>query len=98
MIWAAAPIGKRSWQPEHSDAAVQTCQMMKAMLGMAFRQMAGFIESLLHMIDLDWTVPNFSRLSRRQKTLKINIPCCGSQGLSHMLIDSTAIKVEGEDE
>ena len=25
------------------------------------------------MIDLDWTVPNFSTRSRRQKTLKVNI-------------------------
>ena len=29
---------------------------------------------MLRLIDLDWTVPNFSTLSRRQKTLKLNIP------------------------
>jgi hypothetical protein len=43
-------------------------------------------------------VPNFSTLSRRQKTLKVNIPYRGSAGPLHLLIDSTGIKVEGEGE
>jgi hypothetical protein len=47
---------------------------------------------------LDWSVPNFSTLSRRQKTLAVNIPYRGSQGALHLLIDSTGIKVEGEGE
>jgi hypothetical protein len=65
---------------------------------MALRQTTGFVESLLGLIDLDWAVPNFSTLSRRQKTLKVNIPHRGSQGPLHLLIDSTGIKVEGEGE
>lgn len=31
---------------------------------------AGFVENLLHLIDLDRTVPDFSPLSRRQMSLK----------------------------
>jgi hypothetical protein len=50
------------------------------------------------LINLDWAVPNFSTLSRRQKTLKVNIPYRGSAGPLHLLIDSTGIKVEGEGE
>ena len=65
---------------------------------MALRQTTGFVESLLRLIDLDWTVPNFSTLSRRQKSLKVNIPYRGSAGPLHLLIDSTGIKVEGEGE
>ena len=41
---------------------------------------------------------NFSTLSCRQKTLKVNIPYRGSAGPLHLLIDSTGIKVEGEGE
>ena len=48
---------------------------------MALRQTTGFVESLLRLIDLDWAVPNFSTLSRRQKTLKVNIPFRGTAGL-----------------
>ena len=65
---------------------------------MALRQTTGFVESLLRLIDLDWAVPNFSTLSRRQKGLKVNIPFRGSPGPLHLLIDSTGIKVEGEGE
>jgi hypothetical protein len=98
LTWEATPTGKRGRQPVYSDAAIQTCLTMKVLFGMALRQTTGFVESLLHLIDLDWAVPNFSTLSRRQKTLKVNTPYRGSQGPLHLLIDSTGIKVEGEGE
>jgi hypothetical protein len=98
MTWEAAPTGKRGRQPDYSDAAIQTCLTMKVLFGMALRQTTGFVESLLHLIDLGWAVPNFSTLSRRQKTIKVNIPFRGSAGPLHLLIDSTGIKVEGEGE
>ncbi len=41
-------------------------------------------------------MPDFSTLSRRQKTMKVNIPYRGSDGRLHLLVDSTGIKVEGE--
>ena len=81
-----------------STNAIQTCLTMKVLFGMALRQTIGFVKSLLRLIGLDWAVPNFSTLSRRQKTLKVNIPFRGSQGPLHLLIDSTGIKVEGEGE
>jgi hypothetical protein len=45
---------------------------------------------------LDWSIPDFSTLSRRRKTLAVDIPYRGSTGPLHLLIDSTGIKVEGE--
>ncbi len=65
---------------------------------MALRQTTGFVESLLQLSGLEWSAPDFSTLSRRQKTLDVNIPYRGSQGPLHLLIDSTGIKVEGEGE
>jgi hypothetical protein len=93
MTWEAAPTGKRGRQPDYSDAAIQTCLTMKVLFGMALRQTTGFVESLLRLTSLGWSVPNFSTLSRRQKTLKVNIPYRGSDGPLHLLIDSTGIKV-----
>jgi hypothetical protein len=58
----------------------------------------GFVESLLLLVGLDWSVPDFSTLNRRQKSLAVNIPYRGSRGPLHLLIDSTGIKVEGEGE
>ena len=42
---------------------------MKVLFGSALRQSTGFMESLLHLVALDWDVPDFSTLSRRQRTL-----------------------------
>ena len=71
---------------------------MKVLFGMALRQTTGFVESLLRLVGLEWSVPDFSTLSRRQKTLAVNIPYRGSKGPLHLLVDSTGIKVEGEGE
>jgi hypothetical protein len=71
---------------------------MKVLFGLTLRQTAGFMDSLLQIIALDWAVPNFRTLSRRQKTLAGHISFCGSQGPLHPMIDSTQIKVEGESE
>jgi len=98
MTWEAKPTGKRGRQPTYSDAAIQTCLTMKVLFGLALRQTTGLVESLLRLSGLDWPAPDFSTLSRRQKTLNVNIPYRGSEGPLHLLVDSTGIKVEGEGE
>jgi len=98
MTWEAAPTGKRGRQPVYSDAAIQACLTMKVLFGLPLRQTTGFVESLLQLAGVDWAVPDFSTLSRRQRTLKVSIPYRGSGGLLHLLVDSTGIKVEGEGE
>ncbi len=60
---------------------------------MALPQTTGFLKSLLWLAVLDWTMPDFSTLSRRQKTLAVNIPYRSSKRPLHLLIDSTGIKV-----
>ena len=98
MVWTPPPSGKRGRQQSYSDAAIQVCLTMKSLFGLALRQTTGFVESLLQLIGLDWSVPDFSTLCRRQKALAVNIPYRGSTGPLHLLIDSTGIKAEGEGE
>lgn len=98
MTWEGFPTGRRGRQPGYSDAAIQTCLTLKVLFGFALRQTTGFVESLLRLAGLAWSVPDFSTLSRRQKSLTVDIPYRGSDGPLHLLIDSTGIKVEGEGE
>jgi Transposase DDE domain len=98
MGWEAQPSGHRGRQQAYSDAAIQACLSMKVLFGLPLRQTTGFVESLLELIGLDWSVPDFSTLCRRQKTLPVAIPYRGSPGPLHLLIDSTGIKAEGEGE
>ncbi|MBE3638807.1 IS5 family transposase [Mangrovicoccus algicola] len=98
MTWRAPPTGKRGRLPSFSDAAIQTCLTMKVLFGMPLRQMTGFVQSLLKLVGLDWLVPDFSTLCRRQRTLNVAIPYRGGAGPLNLLIDSTGIKAEGEGE
>jgi len=68
------------------------------LFGLPLRQTVGFVESLVELVGLDWAVPDFSTLCRRQKTLPVIIPYRGSRGPLRLLIDSTGIKAEGEGE
>ena len=112
MMWAAKPTDKRGRQPVYSGEedqktvrgtvfptnAVQTCMTMKLLFGMAPRQTTGFVESLLRLIGLDWDVPDFSTLSRRRKTLAVNIPHRASPGPLHLLIDIEPVSATGSSE
>ena len=58
----------------------------------------GWSQALLHLAGLDWPVPNYSTLCRRQKTLKVQIPYRRADGPVNLLVDSTGIKFLGDGE
>jgi hypothetical protein len=102
------PSDKRGRQQAYNDPAIQACLTIKVLFGLPLRQATGFVESLLKLIGLNWTVPDFSTLCRPlpgsaclharegQRTLSVALPYQGSAGPLHLLIDSTGIKAEGE--
>ena len=96
MVWTPPRNGKRGRHSQFSDAATQTCLTIKVLFGLPLRQTTDFIESLLRMAGLDWSVPDFSTLCRRQRTLNVSLPYRGDTGTLYLLIDSTGIKAEGE--
>lgn len=98
MSWLGTPSGKRGRDQTFSDAAIQTCLMIKSLFQLAFRQTTGFVESLIRLCGLTWTVPDFSTLSRRQKQIDIHTPYQTSHDGLHLLVDSTGIKMMGEGE
>lgn len=98
MEWLAVPSGRRGRPATFSDVAIQTCLMLKALFGLPLRQATGLVASLLRLAKLDWPVPDYSTLCRRQKDLTVTIPCQPSTGALHLLIDSTGIKAMGEGE
>jgi hypothetical protein len=73
MVWTPPPNGKRGRQQQFSDAAIQTCLTLKVLFGMLLRQTTEFVQSLLRLVGLDWTAPEFRTLCRRQRTLKVDL-------------------------
>ncbi len=56
------------------------------------------VASILKMAGLDWTVPDFSTRSRRQKTITVQLSFRRTQGPLKLLVDSTGITFLGDGE
>ena len=98
MRWHGSASGKRGRTPTYSDAAVQFCLTVKGLFNLPLRQAMGMAQSLLELAGLDWQVPDFSTVSRRQKHLSVMIGALPATTGLHLLVDSTGIKMLGEGE
>ena len=98
MTWLAPKTGRNGRPPVFSDAAIQFCLMVKVLFGLPLRQTTGMVESILSMAGLDWPVPDFSTLSRRQKRITVQISSRRASGPLNLLVDSTGIKFLGDGE
>jgi len=98
MAWHAPREGGLGRPPVFSDAAIQFCLSIKVLFRLPLRQTAGMVASLLQLAGLDWPIPDYSTLCRRQKTLKVQIPYRRAGGPLNLLVDSTGIKFLGDGE
>lgn len=98
MAWFAGSSGKRGRSLTYSDSAIQFCLSLKCLFGLPLRQSLGLVNSLLKLSGLDWPVPDFSTVSRRQKRLQVVIPYRCNGDVLHLLVDSTGVKMLGEGE
>jgi hypothetical protein len=98
MEWFAPQRGQPGRPQTCSDAAIQFCLSIKVLFGLALRQAIGMVAGLLRLTGLDWPVPDYSTLCRRQKTVGIQIPFRRSDGQLNLLVDSTGVKMRGDGE
>lgn len=87
MVWLAPKAGRPVRPPVFSDAAVQFCLMVKVLFGLPLRQTTGMVASILKLADLDWPVPDFSTLSRRQGKITVQITNRRGPGPLNLLVD-----------
>lgn len=90
--------GRPGRPPVVSDAVIQFCRSIKIPFKLPLRRTAGMVASLLRLAGVDWPVPDFSTLCRRQKTLAVQIPYRCADGPLNLLVDSTGIKFRGDGE
>jgi hypothetical protein len=98
MDWLSAARGVPGRPQRFSDSAIELCLTLKVLFSLPLRQATGLVASLLKMADLDWPVPDYTTLCRRQKTLEVALGGRTSSGGLHLLVDSTGIKMMGEGE
>ena len=91
--------GKPGASNTYCDLAIQACLSIKILFRLPLRQVQGFVESVLGLLGLDLPTPDYSTLSRRQRSLAMALPRSGSRDEPiHVVIDSTGLKVFGEGE
>lgn len=99
LAWHAPEgTGRRGRPPVFSDAAIQCALTLKVLFQLPLRAAQGLTGSLIRLAGLDWPVPHYSTLSRRQKDLTVVIPCRPRGEPLHLVVDSTGLKVLGEGE
>jgi hypothetical protein len=96
--WLAAHDGSPGRPAVFSEAAIQFCLTIRVLFKLPLRQTTGMVASLLKLADLDWAVPDYTPLCRRQKTLAVQFPFRRADGPLNRLADSTGIKLLGDGE
>lgn len=97
--WYYDGPNQKGAQFTYSDACIEACCLVKKVYGLAWRQTEGFVGSIIKMLGLPMTVPDYTNLWRRSKSLKImDIVNRSKHENLHIVIDSTGLKVYGEGE
>src|SRR6478672_8227741 len=101
--WAAEPRTTRGGQPWYSALAILTVLTLRAVFRLAYRQAEGLIGSVVGLLGLALPVPDHTTLSRSAAILEVPQPrphACdrGKDGLLHLLVDSTGLKLCGAGE
>jgi hypothetical protein len=94
--WKAAPRTTPGGQPHYSDLAITTALTLRAVFRLALRQTV--IGSVLQLLGLDLSVPDFSTLSRRAQSLELPAQPRAPGGPIHLLVDSSGLKLGGPGE
>ena len=73
MQWLSAPCGRPGRLMRVSSSAIELCLTLKVLFNLPLRQVTGLVGNLLKMAKLDWLVPDYTTLCRRQKTSSVNL-------------------------
>jgi hypothetical protein len=97
--WNAARRTTPGGQSVYSELAIETGMMLRRAFHLALRQTEGLMGSIFGLLGVPLSTPDHSTLSRRARTMEsIYKGCVLPDGLIHLLIDSTGLKVFGAGE
>jgi hypothetical protein len=98
--WKSQKKADGKGRPEmYSDTAIQCLLVTREVYHLTLRSLQGFMESIIKVSDLELRCPNYTTISKRSKSLNIQMPKTIKTGESvHVLIDSSGFKIYGEGE
>lgn len=96
--WSHQGLPQRGAQFQYSDLAIETMLTIKKVCGLPLRQTEGLMGSIAKLTGLELQIPDYSTLSRRQKSLSVSLPRTRRGESLHLVVDSTGLKVHGDGE
>jgi len=91
------PSGKRGASCTYSDSAIVCALSLQAVYHLPLRATQGLLLSVFGLLGLSLSVPDFSTLCRRRKTVLVPLGHSHNHNI-HLVVDSTGVKVYGEGE
>lgn len=99
--WRATKKTSGRGRPQkYSNAVIECALTLKAWFKQTFRAVEGFIRSIVQLLCLKLSVPTYTLLCKRQKTISIKLPQKPRDMAApvNILVDTTGLKVYGEGE
>jgi hypothetical protein len=82
----------------YSDRAVETILTFRELFHLTYRATEGFTKGIVQLMRIPVTVPDFTSLAKRAKTISISLDTPQHKGPVFLVVDSTGLKVYGEGE
>ena len=97
--WVPDRVPRQKGRPvEYSELAIECCLIIRQVFRLPLSQTEGLLTSLVRLMDVDIAVSDYSCLSKRSIDLRLEKLAASVTAGSHILVDSTGLKVYGKDE
>ena len=98
--WLAdqSPKKQRGRPRTYSDGAIQCMLVLKAVYRLPLRATQGFAQSIMKLLGLDLSTPDYTTVCKRQKQLDVPLIQAKKGESLHAVFDSTGLKIFGEGE
>jgi hypothetical protein len=87
---------RRGRRRTYTDAAILSALLLREAYHLPLRSTQGLVSSVLRLMQMELPVMHYSTLSRRARSLQLSLAT--PKKISHLVIDSTGLKVYGEGE
>jgi hypothetical protein len=82
----------------YADTAIECCLVVREVFHLPLRQTQGIVRSILDLMRIDLPAPHYSLLSRRARSLQVNLAANSTSKIKHLVFDASGLKVFGEGE
>jgi len=90
--------GRRGKPATYTDTAILCMATLEEVYRLPLRATEGLTRSVIKLLGVELSVPDYTTLCRRRRSLTVALPRRNKSESLHMVVDSTGIKVYGEGE